>query len=439
MTHVLVTFLGAPDTGKAPSLHSRSGYPEIGYKFAGDKIYRERLFPLALLKHLKDEATPANKMVVFGTAGSAWHLLPLYVLGCWPDKGELDRLARRSADGKVDEKDLEPFQNHQGLKDILNLQGLDLRLMGYAKTETEQVDVIAKLFDAARDATSVTFDVTHGLRYLPLLGSLAAYVMQASKKVPVKVWYGAYDMRKADALGEDIAPAMELGGLSRIVDWLAAFQNFEWDGDYSGFALLLEQDGIEKDIAGLLHEAAYAENLGDFEQATAHLIQFGTALSGRTVGGLTGLFGNQMLDHLQRFANEDLYQRQRRMAFESLAREDLPRVALFASEAAITRVAIQMRGRDQCKRGGKRNDAESEYKGKYKNIKQNLSDDDHQKKQRESFDRLLLIRNSFAHVYSEQPPPQVIKALSTKNACMDLLTNDIEEFLKENPEDPKLL
>lgn len=440
MTHVLVTFLGAPDTGRQPSLRPGSGYAEIGYKFPGDKMYRERLFPLALLKHLKEINTPVNRMVVFGTAGSAWHQLPLCALGYWPDKRELDSLARRSADGKVDEGDLQLFNNHQRLKDILDLQGgLDLRLMGYAKTEAEQVDVIATLFEVAKDATSVTIDVTHGLRYLPLLGSLAAYVMQASTKVPVNVWYGAYDMRETTPLGEETAPAIELGGLSRIVDWLAAFKNFEWDGDYSGFATLLEKDGIAKETAALLDEAAYAESLGDFERATGHVEQFITALSERTVGGLTRLFRSQMLDHFQRFASEDLYQRQKRMVTETLAREDLPRAALWASEAARTRVTIQMEGVNNCKRGGKRNDAESKYKKKYKALSSTLADNDPRKNGREAFERLLMIRNAFAHVYSEEPAPTVSTSLSNKNECMKLLKNDIDEFLKENPEDPKLL
>lgn len=439
MTHVLVTFLGAPDTGRPPSLRPGSGYAEIGYEFLRDKIYRERLFPLALLKHLKETKTPADRMVVFGTAGSAWQQLPLCALGCWPEKGQLDVLARRSAEGKVQADDLKPFQNHQRLKDILHLQGgLNLRLMGYAETEGEQVGVIAKLFEAAHDATTVTIDVTHGLRYLPLLGSLAAYVMQASTKVPVKVWYGAYDMRETTPLGEETAPAIELGGLSRIVDWLAAFKNFEWDGDYWAFAEALKKgDSDEKAAGNLLAEAAFFERIGRFKEAQEKFKQFATNVDGLlkkapTAHGLIGLFKDALSERiaLSSLSGEELYKHQCSLAWHHLNHEDIVHASIWGCEAAITKLTLKKKTSDQDLRSFK---VRNSIVAKYNDEKQTPCISEQEKKELKYFRKIKAIRNTLAHGDMEENE----KFFETKEisiAGFDEILRDGFAFWLDRPE-----
>lgn len=151
MTHVLVTFLGAPDRGHPPTQHRRSGYQEIDYKFSDAEVYRARLSPLALLKFLRGKARrddlvpPPDALVVFGTSGSAWHELMLCACGCWPDRDSIDRLVRRSHADSLTADDLNAFQDHDLLKSVLGVTSVRLELLPYADKAGEQVAIIAAL------------------------------------------------------------------------------------------------------------------------------------------------------------------------------------------------------------------------------------------------------------------------------------------------------
>lgn len=284
MTHVLVTFLGAPDRSRPPTRRPRPHYQEITYDFKGctpssaPGLYTERFFPFALREHLEKTGHPIQEMVIFGTRGSAWDEFLLNVGIPRLHFSDIEDLRRQASRDEVQETQINA-RWAEAVRKALRLQGVQLKVIDYGRTLNDQVGIIGTLNEATESATAITIDVTHGLRYMPLLGSLASYVVETTRGSPtlpakgsaatVKgVWYGALDLKELDGTGQEVAPAIDVGGLSRIVDWLAAFKNFEWDGDFSAFAEPLKKGADDEQKAGkLLEEAAFFERLGRFDGA----------------------------------------------------------------------------------------------------------------------------------------------------------------------------
>lgn len=456
MTHVLVTFLGAPDTGRPPSLRKRRGYQEVIYEFAGSggssdtKHYRERFFPLALRDYLDESGQRVEKLVIFGTPGSAWDEFLLYVGIPSLRLADIDALRREIERNAVEGTRLQTEWADR-VKAALHLkkqEGVQLKVIkDYAEKTGKQVEMIARLAEAAEDATEVTFDVTHGLRYLPLLGSLAAYVVNSKGKVPVNVWYGAYDMRKANGLGEEIAPAINLAGLSRIVDWLAAFKNFEWDGDYWAFAdVLKEDDNDENDPGKLLAQAAFFERIGRFREAEVKFKAFDTAVDARVgkesaAHSMINLFKEDLSRRiaLSKVSDEQLYEHQCALARHHLNHEDVVHAAIWGREAAVTRVTIDRYNqlRKPSELGLKRDHALRSFDVRREANRiycKESSDTKH-----DAYKRILGIRNKLAHAVDDLVTPtddvnrDVVAALESPGKCKEKLEEYFNEFGLPDP------
>lgn len=486
MTHVLVTFLGAPDTGRPPSLRKRRGYQVMHYRFPPDgHIRRHRLFPLALLAHLRRGGGGPSELVVFGTRGSVWDELLRYAGGHWSQR-ELNDLIELALKNGVDQDVLKRYQDP--LRDVLGLDSVRLEVLEHLDEEDaggstgdevqKQIEIIERLNKATEKATKITIDVTHGLRYMPLLGSLAAYVVESTRSsVFVKpemvakidgIWYGALDRKKPDNLGQEIAPAINLAGLSRIVDWLTAFKNFEWDGDYWAFAEALEHE--DKATAGALAEAAFLDRLGRIEQADEKFREVRDAIAGAPKQAVTGLFGSALKD---RFAvldmtSDQLFHHQRALALHHLEHDDLVHAAIWGREAAVTRIvpAMRLEFESSVQRMPDSNSRESKKKRRFQayvdvdNINKFVRIHEVRQKcahlygcksmsgvaedissQHKEFLRIRRIRNAFAHGVSEMEDDNQpidndgLPEIHSFDACKAALTKSLNSFLDEK--DPK--
>lgn len=463
--HVLVTFLGAPDRSRPPTRRPRPHYQEVIYDFRECKppsvpgLYQERFFPFALREHLDKTGNAVEEMVVFGTPGSAWDefLLNVGIPGLLaPDLEDLRRQASRN---EVQEKDLIKAKWAERVGKALRLGTVQLKVIDYAKVLDDQVAIIATLNEATKSATTISIDVTHGLRYMPLLGSLAAYVVETTRGSPtlsttgsaakVKgVWYGALDLKKPDCIGQEIAPAIDVGGLSRIVDWLAAFKNFEWDGDYSAFAEPLKKGDIEEQESGkLLAEAAFFERLGRFDQAQKKFNDFDgkiDAVLEKAPGahGLIGLFKDELRKRIElsNASAEDLYKHQCALAWHHLDHEDVVHAAIWGREAAVTRITLRFRSKDSIRDHLVREGAIRDYG----NTKSKLTHGD-PLKQRTAWEHIRAIRNAFAHaLYDDQkslkPIEKDVKSeLENAVVCKTALERYFGDFLlSDDPSGKKL-
>jgi CRISPR-associated Csx2 family protein len=317
MTHVLVTFLGR---GRE---HPHIGYREATYRFPNGRLCKTSFFGLALSQHLA-----ADRIVILGTPSSLWGVLVEHVAG----EGEEEdaRLALMSAEeaGCVD----------QALLDRLNAllrraagREVTPRLIPSGRTDGEQRDILETISGAIGHC-EVSFDLTHGFRHLGMVGMLSAFMLERIGRLKVcSMWYGALDMSEGG-----VAPVLRLDGLGAIQRWVDALDRFDASGDYGVFAPLLEADGIPRDKARCLEDAAFHERTFNLSDAARKLRTFRIAIT-NPLAGASGLFREKLDERLSWIDERDLSAQQRVLAHQYLGRNDFVRAAAFAWEALVSR------------------------------------------------------------------------------------------------------
>jgi CRISPR-associated Csx2 family protein len=143
------------------------------------------------------------------------------------------------------------------------------RLIPFGRTEDEQRQILETIAEVV-GGDEVSFDLTHGFRHLGIVGMLSAFMLERIGKLSVRsLWYGALDMSEAG-----VTPVLRLDGLNAIQRWVDALDRFDASGDYGVFAPLLEADGVPRDKARCLEEAAFYERTFNLSDAARRLGTF---------------------------------------------------------------------------------------------------------------------------------------------------------------------
>jgi len=421
MSHVLITFLGKGEKG------SDDLYTLEKYHFKDDDDdthYETNFFGLAVLEHLKNKDNPPNKLVILGTPSSMWNAL-FEVKGEIEDDYEDDWAALADAiqentkypeedEAKEEEKITEHFFT---LKTALSkhLGGIEceLRVIPYGENQEKQIAILEKMAECVKEKDTVSLDITHGLRHLPMLVVLSAMYLEVVKNVTIAgIYYGAEGIKNRN---DGIAPALNLKGLLGIANWVGALNSFDNNGDYSVFADVLKNDGFSQ--ADALKRAAYFERIIDIKKASKTLETTNKLIE----EGLTGvgeLFSNELQERvswhkLGRSSDEirKVYLQQRELAFSYLDKRDYVRAAKFAFEAMITRSLNQ--GDDPY--------AHDQRENAKSGIPQSLDKDS-----KSDYFLLKEIRNQLAHgSYSKEiKEPNKKQKQQTLQEAKDLLKNE---------------
>lgn len=315
MTHTLISFLG------------RAGnYKPATYRFPDGETTTTRYFGLALRQKLQ-----ADRLVMFGTSGSAWDVICLDDDGIALTGEALDAIeqvqdavkANRVTQSLLDPL-AEPISQQLGFE-------VRFRVIGYADQMEEQLGLLQAMTAEVKVGDHVSLDVTHGFRHLPMLALLSALHLRTARQVVVDgLYYGAFEMKE-----DEIAPVMNLAGLLRIADWVGSLNTFDKDGDYSVFAELLEKDGLPAEKTNHLRRAAFRERTSNAWEARADLRNFDAVLDAG-LPGVSALFADQLQTRIRWYKGQDLLAWQRELALEYLQREDYIRSVIFALEGFET-------------------------------------------------------------------------------------------------------
>jgi CRISPR-associated Csx2 family protein len=319
MTHTLVTFLGrtARDQGGA--------YRTATYEFPNQTRDTTSFFGLALARHLKPD-----RIVVLGTRGSMWGALVEHVAVEGDEaQARLDLIDAEAAE-TVDQPLLDRVTG------VLRLgAGCEVaaRVIPFGRNEDEQHTILETIAAVVGEG-EVSFDLTHGFRHLGMVGMLSAVMLERIGRLTTRsLWYGALDMTDC-ATG--ITPVLPLDALNAIQRWIAALDRFDASGDYAVFAPLLVADGVPRDKARCLEEAAFYERTFNLSAAARKLRTFRAAMNS-PLPGASGLFQDRLSERLKWVAEKDLAAQQRTLAQQYLGRADFVRAATFAWEAVVTR------------------------------------------------------------------------------------------------------
>lgn len=339
MSHVLITFLGK---------NKKDGdiYPTERYHFEDDdtEYYETSFFGLAVLEHLAQKNRQPDKLVVLGTSGSMWDAF--FQLSDDLDAYEDDYydLAEIIENNSQYQEQSDVTSYLKTAETILkeHLKGkidCELRLIPYGEKQDDQILILKEMAACVGEKDTVSLDITHGLRHLPMLTVLSAMYLEVVKKVTINgIYYGAQDIKH---LHNDVVEAVNLGGLLQIAKWVGKLTSFENNGDYSVFTDVLKDDGFAE--AELLKKAAYFERSINLSGATNTLQSISDSI-GNGLPGIGNLFSKTLekkvawhklgngLDNISQ-----AYAQQRQLAFSYLKKRDYVRAAIFALEGVITR------------------------------------------------------------------------------------------------------
>lgn len=108
-------------------------------------------------------------------------------------------------------------------------------------SETDLWAIFDALTAAVDQGETVTFDVTHSFRSLPILAFLAVAYLKVAKQVKVeRVLYGAWEARDETT---NRSPVFDLTPFVSLLDWLTATDQFVQTGDARRLARMLGADG----------------------------------------------------------------------------------------------------------------------------------------------------------------------------------------------------
>lgn len=152
------------------------------------------------------------------------------VLHCWYPEATVKILATQTAKASPNGQNLQAHYPHFEIIDIPE-----------GKTEAEAWALFETLADPAvlPDGARVIFDITHGLRSLPMLGFLALSYLRVVRNITIeRVYYGALELTPREG-EKPLTPVLDLTPLVNLLDWAQAAKRFQDTGDASLFKPLL--------------------------------------------------------------------------------------------------------------------------------------------------------------------------------------------------------
>ncbi len=255
MSHTMITFLGK-------GTRRDGSYREANYKFKSGNIYSTQFFGLALLKELAATGNPVDHLVVLGTGSSIWDAL---VLDEIIDEGLWDKLNERVEKGNVDDEllaGIAPEVERSFAKGYGQLK-VSLTTIPFGRNQQEQITILQKMADLVETGDTVTIDISHGFRILPMIGLVSALFLTQLKEVTISgLYYGALEMTE-----NDCTPVVSLDGLLNIIQWLNAMTVFQKTGDYGIFSSLLSDPNTSDSLC----QAAFFEKIINIQQARGQL------------------------------------------------------------------------------------------------------------------------------------------------------------------------
>lgn len=403
MTHILITFLGRTSKGQ-------NGYRKTRYRFPDGATTEETAFIGWCLR----ERLRPNRLVILGTGGSMWeYLVESLHLESIGENEQLD-LLEANENKAVNQALLDRIEPL--VRKNLGCE-VDLVVIPYGKTETEQIEILQLMADQVPENASVSLDVTHGFRHLPMLALMSALHLRVARHARIAgIYYGAYD----PDTDTGAAPIYDLSGLLRIADWVGALHTFDKDGDYGVFADLLAKDLPASSIDSL-REAAFFERTSRVGQARSRLKDLEKSLDRQSgLTGASGLFEANLRDRIQWCQGSHLYKRQQTLARHHLDCGDFLRATLFGFEAFVTSL-VQRDNAGNPENFNARDKAKDTYEesNKYKRPP---------KPEYESYRLLRDLRNQIAHGNTSHRA-EVQQAMTSEPALCQTLTRLFDELL----------
>ena len=238
-------------------------YRTMAYRFSEMEVSEPTsFFGLALYRHLMNQHKEIDRIVVLGTRGSMWDALleidDNALLNDAANERLFDSLVNQAQAENVDDNllaDLSDALTHHFSVPV------QCRAIPYGQSSDEQIDILRCFRGVTEGMDSVILDVTHGLRHLPMMALVSAFLL-GNDRHPVQtkgVYYGAAELRQGE-----VAPVVKLDGLLSLQEWVEAMAVQKASGNVSRLA---EIPGLDQNLAEALRKYQFFEQMNNVTQA----------------------------------------------------------------------------------------------------------------------------------------------------------------------------
>ncbi|TKJ09315.1 TIGR02221 family CRISPR-associated protein [Halomonas sp. 15WGF] len=342
MTHILITHLGKPrlPQGVKDGPEQVRDYEKAIYSLNGN-TFETPMIGFGLIEQVKPD-----RVVILGTTASAWssavgvcmnrEICPIDDESAWALMYELLPLEKADAMTAEMLDKLSAFLT-RWLKLPVTCQQVP-----YVEDSSRQDTArYLKALDAVIVPESrLSIDVTHGLRYHPMLALVAAQYFASIRKTQLEaIYYGAFDRQR-----EGVAPVLRLDGMLEVLNWVQALNSFDKDGDYGVFASLLKQDTVPDIVCNAMTRAAFFERVTNVAQARQQLTPLRQHAFDESAEPLAELFAPALRERTDWVSVIGRGNAEMKLADEYLARNDYLRAAIYAQEGYISKCIERDRG-----------------------------------------------------------------------------------------------
>lgn len=366
MARILITTLG-----KAKK-EDNNRYRTATYSFDNEEKYSTPFFGYALYKYLQSKNEQPDKIVILGTSTSMWDAWYEVTEDLLTDESmaDADYLNSKIKTG-VEVSDLVMLQKKLGEYFGVNVV---CQIIPICVEQDDLVEILSSIKKHINNNDNVVMDVTHGLRYLPMIELLSTFLLKHSLNIKLDgIYYGALDLTN-----NGVVPVVNLDGLCHLNQWIEAISMLKSTGNVIKLHKLPELTEISEDLL-IYNFYEQTNDVGKAKKTAQKILRF---IREKSENNIVSLFRNNLERVFIWAESEKYYQRQFKQAKKAFDNGDYLRATILLFE---TYISFDMQ----------KNNAEvniNQYSARTSVQQEILS-----KSEYIYFKRLKVLRNSLAH------------------------------------------
>jgi CRISPR-associated Csx2 family protein len=236
MANILISILGK---GQAELIGDKEATYRPAYYFRPDQetetIIETPFVGEALIRLFSNETDKFDKVIIMGTNDAMWDVL--YYYATQERDAVFNAIRAEKAVRQISDKSLKAVADCMGKRWNVVVECI-ITPLGKSTEEINTIFNTILTLPAADDRVSL--DITHGLRFHPIVMILATMYLRALKHVQIShVFYGALEL-SSEFNGR--MPIFDLFSLLKLSDWVDAAGAFRDYGDFSKITALLPNE-----------------------------------------------------------------------------------------------------------------------------------------------------------------------------------------------------
>lgn len=213
-----------------------------------------------------------SKIFIFGTKHSMWDTLYMHINRNVEDLGLLNSVKNNFAKiwkaielGNIDtQKDVIEILN-DSLSEYFQIP-TECVIVPIGESESELWMIFDKLVNLNQVRGTISFDITHGLRYHPFFFLISLFYLNSVTDGQVKIgsiFYGALELQNSPEYN-GITPILEFSIFSEIIKWINAAELFSKYKDPDALAKLLDKYNEMNELSDIIKNYSFAYNANDY-------------------------------------------------------------------------------------------------------------------------------------------------------------------------------